>query len=57
MVRDSCEGCKHYLGGGCCRVNLETECAAGGYEAYEHIRHGSDKQSGTAGGVEAGTSV
>lgn len=32
---DSCEGCKHYLGGGCCRLNLEDECAAGGYEMWE----------------------
>ena len=27
---DSCEGCKHNLGGGCCKLNLEDECAAGG---------------------------
>ncbi|MBO7309521.1 MAG: hypothetical protein J6V38_07825 [Kiritimatiellae bacterium] len=31
----SCLGCKHYLGGGCCRMNLESECAAGGFEMYE----------------------
>lgn len=31
----TCLGCKHYLGGGCCRMNLESECAAGGYEMYE----------------------
>lgn len=31
----SCNGCKHYLGGGCCRMNLESECAAGGFEMYE----------------------
>ena len=31
-----CEGCKHDLGGGCCRINLETECReGGGYEAWE----------------------
>ena len=30
-----CETCRHYLGGGCCRINLEAECAAGGYEAWE----------------------
>ena len=33
---DSCDGCKHNLGGGHCKVNLEDECAAGGgYEAWE----------------------
>jgi hypothetical protein len=31
----SCKGCKHYLGGGCCRMNLENECAAGDFEMYE----------------------
>ena len=31
----SCLGCKHYLGGGCCRMNLESECAAGEFEMYE----------------------
>lgn len=31
----SCKGCKHYLGGGCCRMNLESECAAGDFEMYE----------------------
>ena len=31
-----CEGCKHDLGGGCCRINLEPECReGGGYEAWE----------------------
>lgn len=31
----SCEGCKHDLGGGCCRINLETECReGGGFEAW-----------------------
>lgn len=33
---DSCEGCKHNLGGGCCKLNVEDECAAGGgYEMWE----------------------
>ena len=31
----TCIGCKHYLGGGCCRMNLESECAAGEFEMYE----------------------
>ena len=31
----TCVGCKHYLGGGCCRMNLESECAAGDRELYE----------------------
>lgn len=34
-MRTSCEGCVHYLGGGCCRLNLESECAAGGRELWE----------------------
>lgn len=32
---NTCFGCKHYLGGGCCRMNLESECAAGDREMYE----------------------
>lgn len=33
---DSCEGCKHNLGGGCCSLNVEDECAAGGgFELWE----------------------
>lgn len=32
----SCVGCKHHIGDGCCRINLESECAAGGgYEAWQ----------------------
>ena len=30
-----CESCTHYLGGGCCRMNLESECQEGGFEAFE----------------------
>lgn len=33
---DSCDGCKHYLGAGCCRQNLEAECCeGGGFEMWE----------------------
>ena len=32
---DRCDGCRHYLGGGCCRLNVEKECAAGGFELWE----------------------
>ena len=32
---DPCESCRHYLGGGQCRINLERECAYGEYEAWE----------------------
>ena len=33
---DSCDGCKHNLGGGCCNLNLEDECeAGGGFEMWE----------------------
>lgn len=31
----NCETCRYGLGGGCCRINLEGECAAGEYEAWE----------------------
>lgn len=30
-----CDTCRHYLGGGCCKENLEQECRDGGYEAWE----------------------
>lgn len=30
-----CESCRHCLGAGCCRINLEKECGAGGFEAWE----------------------
>lgn len=32
-----CETCRHDLGGGYnnCRINLESECASGDYEAWE----------------------
>lgn len=36
---ESCKGCKHYLGGGCCRLNLESECAAGDFEMWEAAEH------------------
>ena len=35
-IHDSCAGCRHDLGGGCCKVNLESECReGGGFEAWE----------------------
>ena len=34
--RESCKGCIHDLGAGCCRLNTELECReGGGYELYE----------------------
>lgn len=33
--KKSCIGCKWYLGGGCCQINEETECAAGEHELWE----------------------
>lgn len=31
----ACDSCSHYLGGGCCRINLESECReGGGFEAW-----------------------
>lgn len=35
LRRAVCDTCKHYLGGGQCRINLERECAEGEYEAWE----------------------
>lgn len=37
MTLICCETCRHDLGGGYdnCRLNLESECAAGGFEAWE----------------------
>lgn len=35
-MKESCEGCRHYLGDGCCRINKENECReGGGYELKE----------------------
>lgn len=35
-THDSCAGCRHDLGGGCCKLNLESECReGGGFEAWE----------------------
>lgn len=39
---DSCDGCKWNLGGGCCSINSEDECAAGG--GYELWREGDDDE-------------
>lgn len=44
--RTPCEACRHYLGGGCCRINLEGECReGGGFEAWEPMesRHAEPK--------------
>lgn len=30
-----CDTCRHYLGGGCCRINLEAECGKGEFEVWE----------------------
>lgn len=33
---DSCDGCKHDLGGGHCKINVEGECReGGGFELWE----------------------
>ena len=36
----TCETCRHHLGGGYnnCRINLEPECAAGDFEAWEPVQ-------------------
>lgn len=41
---DPCESCRHYLGGGQCRANLERECAYGEYEAWEPASVSSGKE-------------
>lgn len=31
-----CDRCRHDLGGGCCRINAESECReGGGFELWE----------------------
>lgn len=36
MSKSTCDGCRHYLGGGACEINLEAECReGGGFEAWE----------------------
>lgn len=41
MNHDSCEGCDHDLGGGCCRINAEAECReGGGFELKEERADG-----------------
>lgn len=40
----SCLRCRHYLGGGCCRINLEGECReGGGFELWEPIPNSSER--------------
>ena len=35
-IRENCDGCKHDLGGGRCRMNVEYECReGGGFEMWE----------------------
>lgn len=37
----SCKGCRHDLGGGCCRINCEAECReGGGFELWEPKEEG-----------------
>ena len=35
MDMQDCTGCKHHIGAGLCRMNLERECGEGGHEAWE----------------------
>ena len=50
----TCDTCRHYLGGGCCRINLEAECGKGEFEAWEQKRGSQDNEieSGSHGGHE-----
>ena len=43
MAREPCDGCKWYLGDGCCRINAEGECReGGGFELWEEETEGED---------------
>ena len=36
MIEKNCASCNSYLGGGCCRLNVEAECCeGGGFELWE----------------------
>ena len=37
----SCETCRHYLGNGQCRINLEPECGAGELSAHQGWAEGA----------------
>lgn len=44
MKRESCEGCAHDLGGGCCGISAERECReGGGFELYQENLEGDGK--------------
>ena len=51
-----CETCKHDLGGGYnnCHVNLEAECAAGAFEAWEPKEMIGSDDDGETGGCDQG---
>lgn len=34
MNEKSCCTCANYLGGGCCKINVEDECAEGEFELW-----------------------
>ena len=44
VILVECDTCANYLGGGCCRINLEAECSAGDYEAWEAKPDGGHDQ-------------
>lgn len=47
--RNSCEGCRNDLGGGCCRMNVEGECReGGGFELWEDEGNGVEGDPGHA---------
>ena len=51
-----CETCRHNLGGGYnnCRINLEKECAAGEYEAWEPVAPRADGDGAMTGEMKGG---
>ena len=37
MISKNCATCKHYLGGGCCNLSSEKECAESMFELWMPI--------------------
>jgi hypothetical protein len=37
MMNKVCDTCANHLGGGSCRAGLESDCAAGEFEAWEPV--------------------
>ena len=44
-MHDTCEGCFNHMGGGCCRINLENECAKGERQMYKPAKESGPFES------------